>query len=148
MLLPSNEIVLNKTIVNACKVFKDGFVATCKWSRTIIKVQRYKGRVHWHSKQGIEKTKQNKFDWPIDLTSTTIEPLKYLDCHIHYTLDTTLCDKVCQWLATGWWFSLVFSTNKTGRHDITEILLKVALNTIPSIILTLIWHLVSSDNDF
>ena len=45
---------------------------------------------------------------------------------------TTLCDKVCQWLATGLWFSpgpLVFSTNKTD-HDITEILLKVALNTI------------------
>jgi hypothetical protein len=41
--------------------------------------------------------------------------------------------KVCQWLATGRWFSLgppVFSTNKTDRHDITEILLKVALNTI------------------
>jgi len=62
MLLPSNEIALNKTIANVCKVFKDGFVATCKRSRTIIKVQRYKGRVHWHSKQGIEKTKQNKFD--------------------------------------------------------------------------------------
>jgi hypothetical protein len=48
-------------------------------------------------------------------------------------LDTTLCDQVCQWLATGWWFSpstLVFSTNKTDRHDTTEILLKVALNTI------------------
>ena len=45
-------------------------------------------------------------------------------------LDTTLCDKVCQWLATGLWFSLVSSTNKTDRHDITEILLKVALNTI------------------
>ena len=46
---------------------------------------------------------------------------------------TTLCDKVCQWLATGQWFSpgtLVYSTNKTDRHDITEILLKVALNTI------------------
>jgi len=46
---------------------------------------------------------------------------------------TTLCDKVCQWLATGRWFSpcpLVCSTNKTDRHDITEILLKVALNTI------------------
>ena len=31
------------------------------------------------------------------------------------------------------WFSpdtLVFSTNKTDRYDITEILLKVALNTI------------------
>jgi hypothetical protein len=37
-------------------------------------------------------------------------------------LDTTLCDKVC---ATP-----VSSTNKTDRYDITEILLKVALNTI------------------
>ena len=43
---------------------------------------------------------------------------------------TTLCDKVCQWLATGRWFSPgppVSSTNKTDSHDITEILLKVAL---------------------
>jgi hypothetical protein len=41
--------------------------------------------------------------------------------------------KVCQWLATGRWFSPgtpVSSTNKTDRHDITEILLKMALNTI------------------
>jgi hypothetical protein len=48
-------------------------------------------------------------------------------------LDTTLCDIVCQWLAKGQWFSsgpLVSSTNKTDHHDITEILLKVALNTI------------------
>ena len=47
--------------------------------------------------------------------------------------DTTLCDKVCQWLATGQWFSpgtSVYSTNNTDRHDIAEILLKVALNTI------------------
>jgi hypothetical protein len=46
---------------------------------------------------------------------------------------TTICDKVYQWLATGRWFSLgplVSSTNKTDHHDITEILLKVALNTI------------------
>ena len=46
---------------------------------------------------------------------------------------TTLCDKVCHWLVTGRWFSpgaTVSSTNKTDRHDITEILLKVALNTI------------------
>jgi hypothetical protein len=38
-----------------------------------------------------------------------------------------------QWLVAGRWFSPstpVFSTNKTDRHDITEILLKVALNTI------------------
>ena len=48
-------------------------------------------------------------------------------------LDTTFCDKTCQWLAAGRLFSPgtpVFSTNKTYRHDITEILLKVALNTI------------------
>jgi hypothetical protein len=37
---------------------------------------------------------------------------------------TTLCDKVCQWLAADRWFSpspSVSSTNKTDRHDITEI---------------------------
>ena len=48
-------------------------------------------------------------------------------------LDTTLCDEVCQWLSTGQWFSLgplVSSTNKTDCHNIAEILLKVALNTI------------------
>jgi hypothetical protein len=48
-------------------------------------------------------------------------------------LDTTLCDKDRLLLAAGLWFSpgtQVSSTNKTDRHDITEILLKVALNTI------------------
>jgi hypothetical protein len=48
-------------------------------------------------------------------------------------LDTTLCDKVCQWHGTGQWFSPgapFSSTNKTDSHDIIEILLKVALNTI------------------
>ena len=51
-------------------------------------------------------------------------------------LDTRLCDKVCQWLALGQWFSsgtMVSSTNKTDCHVITEILLKVALNTITQI---------------
>ena len=46
---------------------------------------------------------------------------------------TTLGDKVCQWLVTGRWFSpgpAVSSTNKTDRHDIMVILLKVASNTI------------------
>ena len=46
---------------------------------------------------------------------------------------TTLCDKVCQWLATRCWFSWgppVSSTSKTDCHEITEILLKVVLNTI------------------
>ena len=48
-------------------------------------------------------------------------------------LDTTLFDQVCRLLATDRWFSPgtpVSLTNKTDRHDITEILLKVALNTI------------------
>ena len=48
-------------------------------------------------------------------------------------LDTTLCDKVCQGLATGRCFSPgtpVSSTNKIDRHDITEIVLIVTLNTI------------------
>ena len=48
-------------------------------------------------------------------------------------LDTTLCDNVYQWRVAGWWFSpgnSFLSTNKTDLHDITEILLKVTLNTI------------------
>jgi hypothetical protein len=52
---------------------------------------------------------------------------------IYGTYRCTLSDKVCQWLATEQWFSPrtpVSSTNKTDRHNITEILLKMALNTI------------------
>jgi hypothetical protein len=45
-------------------------------------------------------------------------------------IDTKICDKICQWLAAGRWFSPVSSNNKTDLHYITEILLKVALNTI------------------
>ena len=50
--------------------------------------------------------------------------------------------KVCQWLVAGRWFSPgspVSSTNKTDYHDIIEILLKVALNTIA---LTLTQYLI------
>jgi hypothetical protein len=49
------------------------------------------------------------------------------------SLDTR--DKVYQLLAHGRWFSPgtpASSTTKTGRHDIAEILLKVALNTLQS----------------
>jgi hypothetical protein len=61
----------------------------------------------------------------------------YHQCHLHCefeprswwgAFDRTLCDKYCQWFATGQWFSPgtpVSSTNKTDRHNITEILLKV-----------------------
>ena len=48
-------------------------------------------------------------------------------------LYTTLYNKVCQCLATDWWFSLgtpFSSTNKTDRHDVAE----VALNTIKPVI--------------
>ena len=47
--------------------------------------------------------------------------------------DTILCDKVCQWLVAGRWFSPgnpVSSTNRTDCQDVTEIFLKVVLNTI------------------
>jgi hypothetical protein len=56
-------------------------------------------------------------------------------------LDTTLCDEVCKWIATG---RGVPPTNKTDRHDRTDILLKVVLNTInhqPTIVLNrIMWH--------
>ena len=66
------------------------------------------------------------------------ELIKQVNRHIHsftfpLSIETILCDKVCQWMAAGWLFSpgtLVSSTYKTDCHNITEILLKVALNTI------------------
>ena len=74
-------------------------------------------------------------------------------------LDTTLCDKVCQWLATSWWYSLstpVSSINKTDRHDITKILLIVALkdynpfppplNSIGTFIVTLMLFITSKEH--
>jgi hypothetical protein len=38
--------------------------------------------------------------------------------------------KVCQWLLAGRLLSPASPTNNTDRHDITDILLKVALNTM------------------
>ena len=94
----------------------------------------------------------------------TIAPLSYIIRILPRggALDTTLCDKNCQWLADGWWFSrgtLVSSTNKTDHHDIAEILLKVALNTITltlscifrKILTNLIWFIWQhflEDTDF
>jgi hypothetical protein len=45
-------------------------------------------------------------------------------------------------LAHGWWFSPASSTTKTGRHDITGILLKVALNTKNQIISHVKWNFI------
>ena len=61
-------------------------------------------------------------------------------------LDPTLCDEICQWLATGRWFFPVYSTNKTQHHDITEILLKVALNTITLTLIRWRTHHLSFQN--
>ena len=58
------------------------------------------------------------------------------DVHVHIKykrINTTLWDKFCQWFVADRWFSSctpVSSTNKTDRHDITKVLLKVALNTL------------------
>ena len=79
-------------------------------------------------------------------------------CHHSWRgiLDTTLCNKVCQRLATGRWFSpgiLVSSINKTDCHDITEIQCIVESgvkhqnpNTDLSDIKNSIWQLVQSKN--
>jgi len=71
-------------------------------------------------------------------TTYAISAYHYLSCEFESrswqcVLYATLCDQVCQWLATDGWFSLgppVSSTIKTDHQDITEILLKVVLNII------------------
>jgi hypothetical protein len=65
-----------------------------------------------------------------------------------YKFDTTLYDKVCQWLAAGRWFSPgtpVSSPTKAGGPDITDTLLKVVLNTIngtPKCLFEELWFFV------
>jgi hypothetical protein len=66
-------------------------------------------------------------------------------CSWQGVLDTTLCDKVCQRLVAGPWFSLdtlISSTNKTDLHDIAEILLKVVLYTV-NLNQTLFSHMIT-----
>jgi hypothetical protein len=68
-------------------------------------------------------------DLQLPMQSMSIATILWVRC----VLDTTLCDEVCQWLAAGLLFSPsipISSTNKTDRHDITDILLKVVVNTI------------------
>ena len=52
----------------------------------------------------------------------------------HGVLDATLCDKACQWLATGRLFSPgtpVSSASNADRHDMTEILLNTSVYSQP-----------------
>ena len=68
----------------------------------------------------------NNSNKPITNTVWVCARLCKLQKRVHST------DKVYQLFAHGRWFSpgtLASSTSKTGRHDIAEILLKVALNT-------------------
>jgi len=71
-------------------------------------------------------------------THTSLSPIRrgFAPGFVNYKKKTRLAaasDKAYQLLAHGRWFSpgtLTSSTTKTGRHDIAEILLKVALSTI------------------
>jgi hypothetical protein len=75
----------------------------------------------------------------LDLTAhTNLSPIRrcFTPSFVNYKKGCTrlaaASDKVYQLLAQGRWFSPgtpASSTTKTGRHDIAEILLKVALNT-------------------
>ena len=71
---------------------------------------------------------------PVQLVPITTKVVGSIEPHSWWgVFVTTLCGKVCQWLAAGRWFSPgipVSSTNKTDRQDMTEILLKVMLTTI------------------
>jgi hypothetical protein len=71
-------------------------------------------------------------------TRTSFSPIRrgFAPGFVNYTKGCTrlaaASDKGYQLLAHGRWFSPgtpASSTTKTGRHDISEILLKVALNT-------------------
>jgi len=71
-------------------------------------------------------------------THTSLSPIQrgFAPSFVNYkkgrTRLTAASNKVYQLLAQGRWFSSgtpSSSTTKTGRHDIAEILLKVALNT-------------------
>jgi len=75
----------------------------------------------------------------LDLTThTNLSPIRrgFSPGFVNYKKGCTrlaaASDKVYQLLAHGRWFSPgtpAFSTTKIGRHDIAEILLKVALST-------------------
>jgi len=71
-------------------------------------------------------------------TPTSLSPIRrgfapgFVSYKKGYTQLAAASDKVYQLIAHGRWFSpgtLASSTSKTGRHDIAEILLKVALST-------------------
>ena len=76
----------------------------------------------WKHRSVMEQTKNTGFhmEWP-------------MMCMWWVESNRNMIRRVCQWLTASQWFSLgtpVSSTNKIDRQEITEILLKVVLNTI------------------
>ena len=70
------------------------------------------------------------------ITNTAWVRARLCKWHKEYTRLAAASDNVYQLFAHGRWFSPgtpASSSTKTGRHDIAEILLKVALNTINQI---------------
>jgi hypothetical protein len=63
---------------------------------------------------------------PIQLWVWTLFMARCTRCNIMWQILSVTCDRSVVFFG----YSVVSSTNKTNRHDITEILLKVALNTI------------------
>jgi hypothetical protein len=91
------------------------------------------GQFYWGRKPEYPEKTTDRDHMVVGFTTTcTISAYHHRSCEFEPrswrgSLDTTLCDKVCQWLATDRWFSPdtpVFSTNTTDRHDIAEILWK------------------------
>ena len=91
------------------------------------------------------------------ITHTSLSPIRcgFAPGFVNYKKGCTrlaaASDKVYQLLAHDLWFSpgtQASSTTKTGRHDIAEILLKVALNTInqiKSLVLLDLYLILSSE---
>ena len=67
-------------------------------------------------------------------THTGLSPIRrgFAPGFVDYKKGAAASNKACQLIVHGRWFSLstpASSTTKAGRHDIAEILLKVALGT-------------------
>jgi hypothetical protein len=78
------------------------------------------------------KKKKNFGESQIKMVNLRLIYVSSKDSEGIVTVCLSASDKVYQLLAQGRWFSpgtSASSTIKTGRHDIAEILLKVALNT-------------------
>jgi len=101
--------------------------------------------VHWIHDPALTSTlTQNRYMLYCTLKSCPSDTLYTTDISSLSSLHAELCDKLCQCLAASQWFSLgtqnnsCSSTNKTDRHHITEILLKVNTITQPNPSLSLL----------